>query len=91
MSKQALQAIIDQHNRLAGVFKQPTIHIDYLTDKEANNLYQSIDAGMSPENLHCDGEITLTQARAKARQYTGAVKELQRMGFAIPNDVYEIG
>jgi hypothetical protein len=45
---------------------------------------------MSPENLHCDGEISVAAARKKARELLSAVDTLQSMGFAIPNDCYEI-
>ena len=91
MSKQALQKVIDQNNMFAGFRNEPKIHIDYLTDKEANELYEQIDCGLSPENLHCDGEISRTQAMAKYRSYMQAVKQLKKFGFPVPDNCYEIG
>lgn len=90
MSKQALQSVIDNESFWAKLRGEEPMDINSLTEAQANKLYDSIDAGMSPENLHCDGEITISQARAKARTYNAAVKELKSMGFAIPKDCYEI-
>lgn len=43
---------------------------------------RSIEAALSPENLHCDGEISVSAARAKGRkleaQRRALVKELGR-------------
>ena len=92
MSKQALQAIIDQNNCWAKYTdKALVIDINSMTRDQANALYQSIDAGLSPENLHCDGEITRTQAMTKYRSYMQAIKELKKRGFEAPVDCYEIG
>lgn len=91
MSKQALQTIIEQQNFWRKFRDQSELDIDTLTGAEADDLYIGIDMGLSPENLHCDGEITRAQATKKFNTYQQAVKELQKRGFAIPNDCYEIG
>ena len=91
MSKKALQTMIDETNwwvKLSG--KGKMLEMDNLTQEEANNIFHKIDAGLSPENLHCDGEITRAQAQAKYNMYMGAVDQLLAMGFDMPNDVYEI-
>jgi len=90
MSKQALQAIIDTQNFHGKFRNEPEINIDTITTKQAGDLYENIDCGLSPENLHCDGEITRTQAQRKYNQYMQAVKELIKRGFAVPEDSYEI-
>jgi len=101
MSKQALQKIIDQSNMFAGFRDEPTIDIDNLSTADAESLYETIDCGLSPENLfrrhnvspenlHCDGEITRRQAQAKYNSYMQAVKELIKRGFAVPESCYEI-
>ena len=90
MSKKALQTIIERENMFAGFRKEPTMDIDSLTIEDAGKLYESIDCGLSPENLHCDGEITRTQAMAKYRNYMQAVKELEKRGFPVPKSCYEI-
>ena len=45
-------------------------------------LYQkflNLSCALSPENLHCDGEISAAQARAKYRALTAAARELQQL------------
>ena len=37
----------------------------------------SLDSDLSPENLHCDGEITARQAQAKYKMYSRVVAELE--------------
>ncbi len=91
MSKQALQKIIEQQNFWRRIRDQSELNIDTLTGAEADDLYEGIDCGLSPENLHCDGEITRAQAGKKFNTYQLAVKELQKRGFAVPKDCYEIG
>jgi len=90
MSKAQLQTIIDHKNLWGSFKKEQPININTLTTEQANDLYETIDCGLSPENLHCDGEISRTQAMKKYRAYMGAVKELQKMGFAVPDTCYEI-
>jgi len=91
MSKQALQKIIDLQNMFAK-FREEEVEIDIniLSKAQANALYEAIDCGLSPENLHCDGEITRSQAMAKYRSYMQAVKELKRLGFPVPKECWEI-
>ena len=91
MSKQALVQMIDDTNwwvKLSG--KGELLEIDSLTQEDANKIFHKIDSGLSPENLHCDGEISRAQAQAKYNMYMNAVQELLDMGFDIPNDVYEL-
>ncbi len=90
MSKQALQAIIKQQNFWSKLRKEPEVEMDTLTIVQANALYETIDCGLSPENLHCDGEITRAQAQQKFNQYMQAIKELQKRGFSVPDSCYEI-
>jgi len=90
MSKQALQAIIKQQNFWSKLREEPEVEMDTLTIDQANSLYETIDMGLSPENLHCDGEITRAQAQQKYNQYMQAIKELKKRGFAVPKDLYEI-
>lgn len=52
------------------------------TEAEIIRDLQRIECALSPENLHCDGEITRAQARIKERalvaQRAKLVKELGR-------------
>jgi hypothetical protein len=86
----ALKIQIDDMNFMAQLFnKSPrAIDPDNLTDDDAQRIFQKIDGGLSPENLHCDGEITRAAAQAKYRSYMSAIKGLQTMGF-VARDCYE--
>ena len=90
MSKAHLNSVIERENMFRKWREEEPLTINTLTKEDADKLYESIDCGMSPENLHCDGEISVSAARAKARAYMGAVAELQKMGFAIPDSCWEI-
>ena len=91
MSKKALAMMIEDVNfwpQFTG--KGKLLDINSLTQEDATKIFHKIDGGLSPENLHCDGEISPAQARVKYNMYMGAVKELLNMGFTMPSDVYEI-
>ena len=57
---------------------------------EVDILVESIDCSLSPENLHCDGEISREQAQSKFRKLVGALKELDRMGFVVNSFEYKV-
>ncbi len=84
----SLQKQIDQMNFWAKMTDKPEMDINSLSDADAQNLYQRIDSGLSPENLHCDGEISRSAAQAKYRSYMCAVKQLDKLGFTA-RDCYE--
>ena len=85
----ALKNQIDDMNFMSTIFKDTPIDADNLTEADAQKIFQKIDCGLSPENLHCDGEISAAQARAKYKAYMSAVKGLRTMGFE-PVDCYEL-
>ncbi len=84
----SLQSEVDRMNFMAKHFGEPEIDINSLSDDDAQNIYQRIDSGLSPENLHCDGEISRSAAQAKYRSYMCAVKQLDKLGFTA-RDCYE--
>lgn len=84
----SLQSEIDNMNFWAKMTDKPEMDINSLSDDDAQTLYQRIDSGLSPENLHCDGEISRSAAQAKYRSYMSAVKELNKRGF-VAQDCYE--
>jgi hypothetical protein len=63
-----------------------------LDQKTVNDLAESLDGDLSPENLHCDGEISATQAQNKYNYYGRVIKDLDRycanQGLTMPT-VYE--
>ena len=71
------QTYMDQKNAWTRFFNAPAIHCP-LTQAEVNSLASSLDADLSPENLHCDGEISRTQAQNKYNYYGRVIRELDR-------------
>ncbi len=47
------------------------------TKEEVKTWWDRIDGDLSPENLHCDGEISASAARAKARKLNAELRELE--------------
>jgi len=84
----SLQNEIDEMNLWARLKGNPEMDINSLSVKEAQSIYIHIDTGLSPENLHCDGEISRSAAQAKYRAYHNAIKELNKRGFQA-QDCYE--
>ena len=77
-------------NLFAGLWGDPLIDINNIDEDTAKRLFHKLDGEMSPENLHCDGEISAAQARQKARLFNGAVRDLKKLGFSVPDDCYGI-
>ena len=72
-----LQHYIDNRNQWNSFFpnsKQITFPLD---QKTVNDLARSLDSDLSPENLHCDGEASPSQARRKYAQLQGVLTELR--------------
>lgn len=63
-------------------FKELTpMDVTNLTDEDAQELFNSLECDLSPENLHCDGEISRAQANAKYKKFMAAGNQLLKMGF----------
>ena len=71
-----LQTYIDQKNAWGNIFGKPGITFP-LDQKTVDDLARSLDGDLSPENLHCDGEISQRQAQAKYNFYGRVIKELE--------------
>ena len=74
---QNLQNYIDQKNAWTKFFNSPAVTFP-LTQANVDDLARSLDSDLSPENLHCDGEISRTQAQNKYNYYGCVIKELDR-------------
>ena len=59
----------------------PRITIDQMTQSDASAIADHIFIALEPENLHCDGECSRSQAMTKERMLRGALKELGKLGF----------
>ena len=64
-----LEQFVDSTNRWGAIFGDKAIEFP-LSQKDANKIMDSIAGQLSPENLHCDGEISHAQARQKYQQLT---------------------
>ena len=70
-----LQNYIDQKNAWGKFFNSPAVTFP-LTQANVDSLARSLDSDLSPENLHCDGEITQAQAMRKLRKLNRVCAEL---------------
>lgn len=71
-----LKAYVEQQNSWNSIFGQSPMKMP-LSQAGVDSIAKSIDAGLSPENLHCDGEISAAQARKKYNQYQAVLKDLR--------------
>ncbi len=72
-----LQTYIDQKNAWGNIFGKPGIAFP-LDQKTVDSLARSLDSDLSPENLHCDGEISQREAQRKYNFYGRVIKELEK-------------
>ena len=49
-----------------------------LSQKNVDDLARSLDGDLSPENLHCDGEISQAEAQRKYNYYGKVIAELEK-------------
>ena len=72
-----LEAYVEQKNKWNAIFGQSAITFP-LKQTDANGLMNSIASELSPENLHCDGEASITHVRAKLKQLNAVQAELEQ-------------
>ena len=68
---------IDNRNTWNSFFPNSTTITFPLDQKTVNDLARSLDGDLSPENLHCDGEISQAEAQRKYNYYGKVIKELE--------------
>lgn len=56
------------------------------TEAEILRDLRNIESALSPENLHCDGEISPAQARAKGRKLEAQQRALHKELGRVPSD-----
>jgi hypothetical protein len=81
----SLKKVIDDYNlwpKLTGKGTMLPENPKALTEQHAITLFHRLESDLSPENLHCDGEITPAQARDKYRMYQKAINQLEALGFS---------
>ena len=72
-----LQDYIDNRNSWNSFFPGNTTITFPLSQKTVDDLARSLDGDLSPENLHCDGEISHAEADRKYRYYGRVIKDLE--------------
>jgi hypothetical protein len=74
----ALNDFVAQYNSWdAKFFKSPAL--DLTVAKDRQRLAEVIDSRLSPENLSCDGELPMSQVRARYAQLTRVAAQLQKL------------
>ena len=68
---------IDNRNQWNSFFPSNKTITFPLTQKNVDGLARSLDGDLSPENLHCDGEISQAEAQRKYNYYGKVIKELE--------------
>ena len=71
-----LTAYVEQQNGWNAIFGKAPVKMP-LSQAAVTDLAKSIDGALSPENLHCDGEISPAQAQAKYNFYSLVARELE--------------
>ena len=71
-----LETYLEQKNRWNAIFGQEAMTFP-LSQSDANDLMNSIASELSPENLHCDGEASITHVRKKAKFLNTVQRELE--------------
>ena len=72
---QTLTKFIDDQNTWRSLFNTAPVTFP-LTQLHVNDLAKSLDSKLSPENLHCDGEISRAEANRKYRFLATVYREL---------------
>jgi len=86
----ALNALIKQENAWASMFKNHTVY-EVATVAGRRRVAEMIDAKLSPENLSCDGELPMTQVRARYRALNSAAQDLVKLDPSMTQFMYEFG
>jgi hypothetical protein len=83
----ALNAYITKQNSWNAIFKG--VQFEIHTADGRKRVAQNIDAALSPENLSCDGELPISQVRARHRELTNAAKDLIKLDPSVAQYMYE--
>ena len=73
---QNLNNFIQDNNRSIAFFNQAAMSFP-LTQADVDSIAKTLDCNLSPENLHCDGEISNAEAQRKYRFYATVYRELE--------------
>ena len=77
----SLEAFVQRENQFARIFGQAQLKISDAQDRRT--IAELIDNRLSPENLHCDGEISASEARRKYELLAQAARQLMAIDPAV--------
>ena len=77
----ALQEYVAQKNSWGKLFGSKPLDLNSAQDRQ--KIADSIDADLSPENLHCDGEISPSAAMAKYRKLKQVAEQLKELDSSV--------
>ena len=72
-----LQNYVKRANEWNAVFNRGPYDLNDAKDRQ--RLAQRIDAELSPENLHCDGEISYAEANRKYNRLIRVAEQLKKL------------
>jgi hypothetical protein len=81
----ALNEYVAQKNKWGKLFGMPALDLN--NDMDRVQIAQGLDGELSPENLHCDGEISQAQAMKKLRKLNKVCAELIQLDPSVK--IYE--
>jgi hypothetical protein len=87
----ALNALIKQENDWSSMFNSRFVAYEVATVAGRERVAKMIDAKLSPENLSCDGELSIAQTRARYNALTSAAKDLVQLDPSMAQFMYEFG
>ena len=87
----ALNALIKLENDWSSMFNPKFVAYEVATAQGRERVAKMIDAKLSPENLSCDGELPMTQVRARYRALTSAAQDLVNLDPSMAQHMYEFG
>ena len=73
----ALQEYVAQKNSWNAIFGKAPYTLSSAQDRK--EIARDIDCELSPENLHCDGEISHAEAMRKYKRLATVAKQLQKL------------
>jgi hypothetical protein len=87
----ALNALIKQENDWCSMFNGKFVAYEVATAAGRERVAKMIDAKLSPENLSCDGELSISQTQARYRALTSAATDLVKLDPSVAQFMYEFG
>ena len=74
----ALQNFVTKLNTWNGMFGNYR-PLDLKNAKDRQAIADELDMRLSPENLSCDGELSISQVRARYKEFTTVAAQLQKL------------